>query len=351
MILKSTTHVNDIYFEINTSIFKNQIKDVFINDLVSQNISGHSAGLSIDNVNKAAIGEFNERINLLSKKNNSVKAFRMVTGSYIDVDSNSILFNEKKFNDTCGVSSHLNSRDAISHAFFEFFERQSFIYSWLNKSTGERINLENIKYSNQKAHDNVNILMNFVDDIALFNISLNKSIYVILGIGKGKFYKTVGLSSGVDFYDAINSTLEEMIESFGRSYNKYRTKKYIKTDVTTTDYIINPYMANFNELSPDDLFNKYSYLLNSPYMKTGIESGMPHKKLHEIIQKIENELNIKVYCTHIPVIKGGFRTKIVKVFSPQGYPHMNILNFTLNDRKRYGCSYLERQDLNPIPFP
>src|SRR5699024_9203885 len=83
------------------------------------------------------------------------------------------------------------------------------------------------------------------------------------------------------------------------------------------------YMQNYTDLSPSEFKSYYRYLIEgsysiqlTDYMKSKMEYSIKN------IQNVSNDLNTQPFCAFIPPFYNGLRTKIVRIFSPNGYPHM-----------------------------
>lgn len=311
------------------------------------NISGHSVGQSINTITKPAFGEYYERINLISQKNGHLKSFRLSTGTQIKVDAQKILFTGKIFNDSSGVAAHVSSEKLIQNSFLEFIERQSLIFTWLNKTPGQIIDLRNLDINYQSLQNKIEILNNFVDTVTLVNISISPSIYVVLGIGTGKTYKSIGLSAHWNLETAIDSTLTEMIQFFGVTHNKNVSMQEKKQNITYN----NPYMSYFHNLTIKDLIKKYEFLFNNK-KKINLASVTDKSiSISNLIAIIEKDLNIGIFITFIPVKFGKNIFKVAKVFSPEGYPHMNVPLLNDEERTKYSVVNIKNQNIEPIPFP
>lgn len=308
-------------FTVDRSIYLNQIVQSTIHTTQNYNMGGHSAGVKLDSVLKPAVGEFIERHSLYFNYKNvedSVPAFRLVSGDIIEVSAQDIFFvRGGKFNDSCGVGSHLNSTHAIKAAFFEFFERQSFIFNWLTCSSGQRIPNQYIT-----GHENKELykaLHSFVDDVYLLEISLHEDIYVVLGLGISEFYKGIGLAAHVNLEEAIHSTLSEMLQSVNNNYNKQEVTAYEEEELLDD---MDLYKMSYVSLTPQQLLQKFDYLYNDP-SDFIMKEKRDIKDLNSIIQTIERDLGLEVYGCLIPPFYKNYRSKIIKVFSRGGYPHMD----------------------------
>ncbi|HCX49248.1 MAG TPA: hypothetical protein DG757_09480 [Bacillus sp. (in: Bacteria)] len=334
-------------FTIDKTIYLKDIKQTFIS-AKGAGIPGHSAGINFSSVTKPAIGEFIERQSLFYnyKKNNmQMSAFRLINGDEILVPADKMVFIEN-FNDSCGVASHLNSKDAILNAFLEFFERQSFIYTWITASQGTLIPDGFIK--NNKTTVLYEILNSFVNDIYLFEISLHPIIKVVFGLGIGKYHKATGLSAAFTLEEAIESSLKEMVQCISQKYNKRDIDYFESFDKNDKNDI---YVQYYEQFTPNEFLNEFSFLFNR--CSKSLISTDKVSNINEAIEIIEKELEIEIYCSLIPTFYKGFRTKIVKVFSPNGYPHMLPVKFDESttklvfnkSNKKFPNAYKQ------IPFP
>lgn len=163
------------------------------------------------------------------------------------------------------------------------------------------------------------MLHHFIDELYLFDISLHPLFHVVFGTGASRYLKSFGLSARFNLRDAIELTLEEMLQSFGNSYNKRDIRTY---DDQETEYE-DVYMNENANLNPAQFMNSFSFMLTSNLEVVDVkEIEKNNISLNENICQIEHDLGIKVYCTFIPTFTNTIRTKIVKVISPEGYPHM-----------------------------
>lgn len=312
-------------FGVDRSIYLNHIVQSTIHTSQNPNMGGHSAGVKLGSVLKAAVGEFIERHSLYFNYKDvdaTVPAFRLVNGDTIEVSAQDIVFvREGKFNDSCGVGSHLKSTKAIEAGFFEFFERQSFIFNWLTCSSGQRISKKYVTGDENKAL--YKTLHSFIDEIYLFEISLHEDIYVVIGLGVGEFFKGLGLAAHVDLEKAIHSTLSEMLQSVNNNYNKKEVTVYEKEDRLDE---MDLYKQAYVSLTPQEMLQKFDYLFKDPSEFTLRETGTL-KNMNALIKTIERDLSLEVYGCFIEPFYKHYRTKIVKIFSRGGYPHMDPSQF------------------------
>ncbi|MCI1593006.1 MULTISPECIES: YcaO-like family protein [Heyndrickxia] len=290
------------------------------------NETGHNFHYNLDNVIKSSIGEWIERSSLyrLDKKGSKTSAFSLIDGSEIEVESEKIYFaNLDLFNDTCGIASHTISDNAIYNAYMEFYERQCLTFTWLTKSCGRNIEVKHI--SDPILRKLLSKIYYFVDDIYLIDISLHSDIHTIIGIGIGKYYKTIGLKADFDINNALVGALTEMIQGFGNSWTKYNLDKRETNADNSNSKIGDIYSDFYNSFTPTDFFNEWSFLLLTDGISVNINDKHHSKKnlsFSEKITIISRDLNLEPYCAMIPCFYDGFHTKIVKVFALNGYPHM-----------------------------
>ncbi|GKV55345.1 hypothetical protein NCCP2222_12920 [Sporosarcina sp. NCCP-2222] len=335
-------------FTVERSTFSNQIIVGAVSAKVSSSLQGQNAGLKINEVIKPAIGEFIERQSLFynykSSKDN-MKAFRLITGEEASFPAGDIVFARgAEFSDSCGVASHLNSKQAIESAFLEFFERQSYIFNWLTKSSGKLIDLDS--FNNEYIANYSHTLNQFVDKLYLFEISLDPTIKVVFGLGIGIYHKIAGLSAAFTIEEAIASTLQEMVQGASYKHNKNNVDYYEDNFDYGDD--VDYYFENFEKYNPQQLIAEYAYLFKDNRKFANVQST-PIRDLNLLIPVIENNLKIKIYCSLIPCFYKGFRTKIVKVFSPEGYPHMSPINYNdISDSVIYGKKVSDCPNFNKL---
>ncbi|MBB2482842.1 YcaO-like family protein [Bacillus sp. APMAM] len=348
--IKGEPFIGDRFY-INRSIFLSQTKQAYISSSTNSASNGHNSHFEIKRVIKSAIGEWIERNTLVkNKKVEQLLAFNMINGKEQLVSSDKIyLIDSGEFNDSCGIASHLDSNSAITSAFMEFFERQSLVFSWITKKPAKIINIKCIK--NNKIKDLYRKMFDFVDKIFILDVSLHQDIHTVFVIGYGKVHKSLGLSADFDLERAIISALEEMFQTFADSW----TKTYIK-EVSNNSYKNNElYMDYYRNISIEQFVDEYRFLWeNGNELDKGFYGN--HKNEVDFSKSIKlvcQDLKITPYCIYIPCFFGKFKTKIVKVFSPDGYPHMYPKIFSEKETKTHfnkNISYFPNAH-RMIPFP
>lgn len=343
--------------KVDRSIFLNQIEQALAisNSNTNQRmVSGHNSNFNIDQVIKSAIGEWIERKSLFRDhfpEEQFISAVNMLTGEIIRVPKEKILFKETTFNDSCGVASHIDSKNVIKGSYYEFYERQSLVHSWITKSEGVKIDLTKVNHSTIKYLIDSHYL--FIDELYLIDISLYKSLKVVMGLGIGEHYKSIGLGANFDGEKAVISALEEMFQSYANNWSKsYINKKVI--DESPKRITENLYQENFMNLTSMDLKDLYSYLINGTRTIELFDYIQEKKEFSiEAIKEISDSLDLPPYCAFFPPFYKGLKTRNVKIFSPKGYPHMHPPLFTEEESyitfNRSNCTFPNA--FKELPFP
>ncbi|KOR94824.1 YcaO-like family protein [Geobacillus stearothermophilus] len=362
------------------SLFQDAPKKVSAIPSVLDGAHGGATHFQINRVTKAALGEHIERLslylNLGNFKNKTVKALDLVTLEVVDVPLKKVLlcrdariFTDDEvedinyYSDSCGVASHISSFKTINTAFLEFFERQCLIHNWLTQSPGRQIRLETI--TSRTIQELINRAKKFVDDIFFFDISLHPYLYVILSLGLGEKYMAMGVSAGWSLEEAIIKSLEEFFQFFGERANKYYLddddiifkgaceEEQDKLNAPMSDpHYYSSYF--FNTFTPSKLKESYSYLFEHSKL-VDYENKYVDLKSHFMtyIKNISQDLQLDILCAFIPCVLQGVPTKIVKILTNKGYPHM--LTEIINPREVIFSKVLGQYNFpnehKPIPFP
>ncbi len=328
--------------QVARSIFKGDYIKVNVRSNINKGIEGGSASFSIRRALKSAFGESLERtslyINSGNIKEDEVLGYDFTKDSFTKVPlqrilliSNSPLLKNKNFdfNDTCGVASHVNSYRTIEAGFLEFIERQSFVFNWLTKSKGEKIDISN--FSDPRTINLVNKAGNYIDNIYAFNISISPNVFVILCLGVGSKHVGIGLNAGWSAESTFQGAMEELFQFFGLQKNKYDIKlsnsdnigKLLGSnfiDEEDPQYYAKSFVKNFGK---EKLMNEYSYLFNSIKLdELYKEEPQNIRDLTSIIKKTGKELMIDIKMTFIPSKVENIPIKIVKFLSDEGFWHM-----------------------------
>lgn len=345
----------DFKIYANRDIFLEQGMQVITKSIIDSRMNGHAYNFESSKVIKASIGEWIERYSLINNKfeeEDLLEAFDLIKGNKINVPAPKVLIMDgEDFNDSCGISTHLNSDDVIKSAFYEFFERQTLVYRWLTKTSGKVINVNMI--NDNKIKTMYKKLYNFVDQLYLFDISLHHNIHVILAIGYSDYYKAIGLSADISLKNAITSSLEEFYQTFGESWNKRYLRKAGITKKQPLRNSSDVYKEYYNKIDPKTFESEYKFLIENCEGELSDVNNYMDIPFSEVLKNISEDLNLELYCCYIPCSLENLKTKMVKVFSPNGYPHMLPEVFTKEETHvNFGKGKRELPNqYNRIPFP
>ncbi|WP_342478702.1 YcaO-like family protein [Paenibacillus sp. FSL H7-0350] len=328
--------------KIYQSSFPNRPKECTINSFLNPEINGFSRKQDVRNLIKASLGEFQERLAGLKclKKSNgdstaTFKAFNLFSGDTISVPADFIILNHHQplfkdnvstnFTDSSGTAAHLRSDFAIEKGYLEFIERQSLVHSWLSQNPGRRISSDHIESIIKKINSTV-------EHISFHNISITKDIFVILTLGYGEKAFSVGLGSSWSLEEAIKSSFDEFIMIYDGVINFKINNGEYNTE--------NLYINLFYSKDVRDFIKDYTYLIeNLKYEnldeidERDIYSENKQILLRESISTLRENLNIEVYVTQVPSPFYKNQSKIVKVFSPDAFPHINTSLYDPHDYK------------------
>ncbi|MGK4878342.1 YcaO-like family protein [Staphylococcus pseudintermedius] len=341
---KSDLYFNDT-FKLYKSPFLHEPKYSGLYSKGNKIIVGENTSIKTINTFYSAIGEYVERLGIIVGHINQAKnieAFSLLNGDIIEVNKDDIYLTGNKHNDSCGVASFINSKKAIENAFLEFIERQSLVDKCVFKLKGNRIHIDDIKNDSIKL---MGLLYNYIDEIQLFEISIIKEVPVVLSIGSSSYLKCIGLASSMNINDAIYASLEESLQTFTNVKNKFNYDNEY-TDDAHEDMDL--YSRYYTKISIEDFKKYYAFLNNSKY--TDICRYNDDIKISSAVKRIYELYGVETYCTLINNPLNFSNAKIVKVFSPNGYPHM----YPSEDDKFKKSIYSRKRvepDLNIIPFP
>ncbi|MBE1553288.1 YcaO-like family protein [Sporosarcina limicola] len=348
------------------SVFKSLLREAPIKVSVIpsylEGALGSATHFGSNRVIKAAFGEQIERTSLYLNagnfKNRYVKSFdlRKFEESYVPLEKivhcyhtrvlEDYLDKDTAYNDSCGVASHIRSFETINSAFLEFFERQSLIHNWLTESPGKQIDLKSI--SSEKVIYLIKKAKNFIDDIYFFDISLHPDVSVILTLGFGERYMGMGISANWGMEKAIVSSLEEFFEFFSTSPHKdFAKSNEEKSPDYEGDRSSDPHFyahTFFSTYDSKKLREVYSYLFDKSKSIDYCCSEDIDFNYIESIRTICTTLNLDIQLVFIPSVIKNLPTKIVKVVSLNGYPHMLTTFLEPTD-------YIYSSSLNVSRFP
>lgn len=253
------------------------------------------------------------------------------------------LKDDDNLRDSSGVAAGINSHMALEHAFLEFIERQSIIYSFLKESAG--VNLTNL-ISDDDILSELNNGVFYINDISIIP---NVSVVIIIFSNETGF--AIGLGTDYNQKNAALKAYEEAL-GFNKKLNphKYKTMSFDKyrEEHEHESNVYSSYITT--HLSGADVLNSYSFL------KDGIHSKK-WKSRNE--GKIFYDIEIASSFLKIPITVQFLSSeknwgKIVRVFSEEGYPMLDNTKINPYD---YKISFFEEP--NPLfvntgkylPFP
>ncbi len=323
-------------FDINSSIFKNDLKNI----VCSMNITNANGSAirkkKIDSY-LAAIGEAHERRSLLQYNlipNKNIEAFSLFDNNIqkfsIDyLKEKSILF------DSCGCSAYNNSANCIENAFFEFIERQSFIFWYLSK--GESYYIE------EKTLKNYELYNLYFKGFKAYEISFLESYYVVFFIGELNNRLAVSLGSGKDLNKAITSGLNELNQSYIEFKNAI--------DISGTE--LKDYAEVYFSL-PTEKVKKAFAFAKEYALKYTERKGKKYISLTNEIKILNKKYQMNPFATFMPLKETRINNiKVCKVFDlnwfpsllPKSYPKdvYNFVESVTHKKLDRNCTY--------IPFP
>lgn len=316
---------------------------------------------------KAGIGEHIERVCSVSNFTKQfidnttpvMDCFDLLTGESAKVQADKIFLNydlpmfrgldtSNLYNDSCGLASHITSMEAIEGGLKEFIERQSLVTNWLTRSPGEKVSFALLKENNFLNKRLLSLLKyseNMSDKIFSFNISLIEGIYVILTIGtKGNAFSS-GIGTGSLLEKAIENSLNEYLMILESSILRLENPGNFKKSTVK-------YVENFHSLTVKEFMESFSYLLEGEDILSELSYCPSKINMESWILNLNKKYGLNIYACYLPHPLKQLNTKVVKVFSPEGFPSIDTETF---DPEEFGISrYLTGKKFYnkyiPIPF-
>lgn len=302
-------------------------------------------GIGIDSNLKLAIkkslSENEERDNLYQKANLKKQT------TVVTIFNQKISFNKSKyysliytgkeeFKDSSGVGAGPNSFKAIEHAFYEFIERQSMMYSFLMERPGE--NIGNLVRNSKNLYEMIPPDSNYI----ISDISIVSNVSVILTIicHNGKF--AMGLGADSSQFLAAKKALNEAI-----GYNG----QMVDDNVNTMSFMEFSKLKNF----PPDAYSQYitqqysgeKLLETFSFLRLGRNSVVWKNRHYFMLSDImfaSKELDIPINIQFMPTyVKQNF-VKVAYIYSPDAYPSINNINM---NPEKYKITDFEKK--NPVP--
>ncbi|PYY29738.1 YcaO-like family protein [Paenibacillus illinoisensis] len=316
--------MNAVNFQVNQdSFYDSHHSSIYIDRQDKMTVKSYESALRYELVQiTKTLGEFFERevlVNSIPIKRKQLPGCSLLDGEIKMFETRYLVFSDT-FVDSCGMSSHYKSLDTITSSFYEFVERQSLILNYLAKSSAVKVDIK--RY--ETVLSGHLYLKNFIDDISYYDISLHPELHVILSIGTGNENKSVGLGTHNNLEQALLKSQNEMIQYFAGSTSKYNFTGNGYTFSENEDFEMDKdyYHIRFEEISPQELKEMYSYLQSSPYMKVAV----PHNtnmELRKVVQDLYLKYAINPFVICIPSKRNIPNLKTTKIVDPLWFPHMN----------------------------
>ncbi|MFO1441771.1 YcaO-like family protein [Bacillus sp. Bva_UNVM-123] len=324
-------------FQLRNNTFLNQCFRAEADTKMIENAKGHAYRSDKKAAIKASLGEHLERIcSLIYYPQNYyndtpvIDCFNLLTGEEAKVEAENVLLNfqlpifvkqgkSEYNNDSCGLASHIYSENAIENGFKEFIERQSLVYNWLSRSEGQKLNYDLIKkyfFINKNLRILLKAAERLSEEFFSFNISIINGFFVIYTIGYGGNAFSSGLGADYDLLKALEGSLNEYIMILESSISIKENPDSLKRTSN------NKYVYNFYNMDKSEFLNKYSYLINSN-QEMDILDYKFKSNFKEILLKVHADFKLDMYVCFLPHPQKDINVKVVKVFSPEGFPHID----------------------------
>lgn len=335
---------NHINILINTDIFLSHHYQIYF----EKKFNGHLIrAYEVDNSQKrehiiSTLGEYFEREVLLNSslmQNATKKMTNLIDGHEKNIPLSELVFIDS-FVDSCGMASHVRSEEVIWNAYKEFFERQSFISNFLFHLPGYELEIKNSK----KLVERHQYILNYLDEIKYYNISLNKELFVTLALGWSNRTKAAGLGTSRSIHKSVEKAQKEMLQYFAAAKTKRSIVKVQNIKVNRDLYHL-----NFEKISVSEFKQEYAHLLETQNKILIKKNQLENKE--NIILKNYRELNMNPYIAVFSLRKSE-GIKVIKINDDFWFPHMFPQRFEKEKieilEKNFG--WKRKNYSNMIPF-
>lgn len=338
---------NNTFFNVNTDCFLQHHYHIYIEQEGRQTVRAYEADWeSKRNHIISTLGEFFER-EVLTNNNPIAKekcrVVSLITGQEKVIAINKVLFVDQ-FVDSCGMASHYFAEEVVWKAYKEYFERQALITSFLFELSGNEI----IISSNKKLDLNDQYLLNYLDEIHYYSISLCRDLHVVLAIGYGKKTKAAGIGTSRNIEKAVEKAQKEILQYFSVAFSKNSSQQY---DTSLYFGKKDIYHEKFDAMSTEDFEKQYKYLRNSQKVEIQYFDTNYSVRRSEIVHNNYKLLGMEPY---IAMFNGPERLgiKVVKILDFNWFPHMRPELYSeelcFNMEKKIGKKM--RKEAKWIPF-
>ncbi|MGT2945782.1 YcaO-like family protein [Streptococcus chenjunshii] len=319
---------------------------------LSTNIAGsQGVGKSEEKIDavRRAFGENFERKELFSWinvfKQSGIVTFYNDKLSFEQLPNFQLLMGDSN-KDTSGVAAGSNSAMAIEHAFYEFIERQSFVYSFLTKFAG--ISLTSL-VKKSSGLDLINKGKYYINDI-----SIVPNVSVIIFIYWTEQHFSMGLGCHKDQYQAFLKAFKEA-SGFGSHLfpNVEKEELSFEAFFASQEDTRHAYTDYFEKhVSLKVLLQAYDYLTFAEC--AGNWTTRDQAFSIEDIFAASKHLDIPISLQKLETASATNFGRLVRVYSAEGFPSINNIKI---DPRNYKISYFKDKNQlfpnegNYLPFP
>lgn len=233
---------------------------------------------------------------------------------------------------------------ALYSGISEFIERQSLIATWVGKRAGNQYDISTLP----KDMKNKNIMNRFeriFSYFKLYDISIFSGVFVLLLLGINDKDFSIGVCASCSFSDALCGALDEFQQSYESILLFHNSSQSRKQD---------RYKTSFLKQSPSELKAKYLFLEQMRPLKVSKElsNDSNENKLFKL-KKALRTIPLDYYAVAVVPSMRQINIRIVKIFSPDAFPHMNTE--IINPRNYKITNFIGMNSFpnenQPLPFP
>ena len=343
MLVFTSGNIDFYYME---TFFTDHLKTAIVSsDYLDYDIVGSSSSRIKKLGILSAIGEFLEREWLYfdnkTSMSNEVKGFSLVDKKVLSINKEE-LYKKNLFSDSCGMSSHTSSQECLINSFCEFVERQSYIYTYLSKTNGYKIDIDVVKKNVKLPH--------IYEKLKFYEISLVESFSVILGLGIINNEVMIGLGGGFSLKESLEHCIKEINQSY---FNMVLFSQYVgsRNDCLKKDKKNKDYIDVFKGISVESVLKAYEFLNEFPLYE---EKSYDKSYDIEIVSRdLYNKCRINPIVIFMQHPRKNLNIKMCKVFDknwfpmllPKGYSNdtYEFVEKVMNCKLDRNCTFL--------PFP
>lgn len=345
----------------------------FRENLVFANVSkdpaldvGSGAGFGVREALYTSLGEYLERLTQRKPshkiKTSTLSSFNINTNEIEELPLEEILIfdpqifdaeTKVKWNDSTGAAFHTETVSLIESSFFEFIERQSLVFNWLTESPGKKIDLKDFSFD-KKIKRMTSSLYSYFNNIYVFEISIHEKCPVVISIGIGENFKSVGMGVGWSVTEAIYGSLKENLQGISHmipnhlfDINPMILKDYEDQKIPEKEEMY--YADYFDSLSPKDLEKEYSYLIekSSVHLNYADLGSRPNQEeCLSVLKKIAEDLSVHLKICFIPSIIEDLPGSVIRIIGQGAFPHIKTDDL---DPTLYSINGINKFEESKIP--